>query len=209
LQNKESQAMTTKGTNGARGVPDVMPASSPEATAEPQEAQSGTSDPRILVAALQEQLQSQGTRLDEVLRAYSHLQQERDEFRKRSERERERVLEVERGKVSLALIEAIDELDRSLSSVSPEREGDPLVAGVRLIRDGLVRRLLSNGIERYETVGLPFDPTRHEAADTVEVDDPSQDGRVIEEVRAGYRQADRVLRAAHVRVGRYGGHERE
>ncbi len=190
---------TTKGTNGAGAVSDVPP----EAAEAPRGEE--VSDTLATTAELQEQLKSQGARLDEVLRAYSHLQQEREEFRKRSERERERVLEVERGNVALAIIEAIDELDRTLQAVKKERQGDPLVAGVKLIRDGLLRRLAGSGIERYETVGLPFDPTLHEAADMVQVADAGQDGQVIGETRAGYRQGERVLRAAHVRVGRFGG----
>jgi molecular chaperone GrpE len=153
------------------------------------------------VADLRAQLETQAARLDEVLRAYSRLQQEREEFRKRSEREKERVLEVERGNVALALLEAVDELDRILTA-APGGGGAALVSGVRLIRDGLLRRALSSGIQRYETVGQLFDPTLHEAADIVAVDDPEQDERVIEEVRAGYKQGERVLRAARVRVGR-------
>ena len=156
------------------------------------------------VSELRAQLETQGARLDEVLRAYSRLQQEREEFRKRSERERDRVLEAERGNVALALLEAVDELDRSLAA-APRGTGGPLVSGVRLIRDGLLRRALSSGIQRYETIGQLFDPTLHEATDTILVEDPAQDERVIEEVRAGYKQGERVLRAARVRVGRLSG----
>jgi molecular chaperone GrpE len=192
--------MTNKGTNGAGRVPDVRPSNPSEGPAASGEELA--QEPESVIESLQEQLQTQGAKLDEVLRAYSHLQQEREDFRKRSERERERVLEAERGKVALALIEAVDELDRTLSSVPSARAGDPIVAGVRLIRDGLVRRLAASGIERYEAAGQAFDPTLHEAADIVPVDDPGQDSQVVEDVRAGYRQGERVLRAARVRVGR-------
>jgi molecular chaperone GrpE len=179
--------MGENGTNGAPSGPE-MDATSEVLPVTPE------------VAELRAQLETQGARLDEVLRAYSHLQQERENFRKRSEREKERVLEVERGKVALALVEAVDELDRILSA-APGKES-ALVFGVRLIRDGLLRRALASGIQRYETVGELFDPTLHEATDTVEVADPELDDRVLEEVQAGYRQGDRVLRAARVRVGR-------
>jgi len=184
--------MKANGTNGAPGGAEV-----PE-----QPAQVSPNPLEVQIGDLQKQLETQGARLDEVLRAYSRLQQEREEFRKRSERERERVLEVERGKVTLALLEAVDELDRSLSAAPAQ---GPLATGVRLIRDGLLRRALDSGIQRFETVGQPFDPNLHEAADIVAVNDPAQDEQVVEEVRAGYRQGDRVLRAARVRVGRFAG----
>jgi molecular chaperone GrpE len=193
--------MNNKGTDGAgRVMPGNPNAEEPPVSSGEELAQ----DPETVISNLQEQLRAQGARLDEVLRAYSRSQQDREDFRKRSERERERVLEAERGKVALALIEAVDELDRTLSSVPAPNERDALVAGVRLIRDGLLRRLLALGIERYDAAGDAFNPTLHEASDTLEVEDPKLEGRVVEDVRAGYRQGERVLRAARVRVGRYG-----
>ncbi len=153
------------------------------------------------VAELEERLSAQSARLDEVLRAYSRLQQEREEFRRRLERERERLLELERGNVALGLLEAVDELDRSLASAP---EGcQSLAEGVRIIRDGLLRRALASGIEPMKALGDPFDPTLHEAVDLIACDRPEDDGRVVEEVRTGYRQGERVLRPARVRVGRF------
>ena len=165
----------------------------------PTEAESPSEDGRELTQ-LKEQLQAQGVRLDEVLRAYSKLQQEREDFRRRIERERERVLEVERGNVALALLEAIDELDRSLAAAPPECQ--PMVAGVQLIRDGLQRRVIASGIQRFATVGEAFDPSLHEAVDMVHIADPRSEGCVVEEIRAGYKQGDRVLRPARVLVGK-------
>jgi molecular chaperone GrpE len=146
-------------------------------------------------------MQEQAARLDEVLRAYSRLQQEREDFRRRLERERDRVLDVERGNVALVLLEAVDELDRSLAAAPPECGA--VTEGVRLIRDGLLRRALAGGIQRLEVLGQPFDPAMHEAVDVVSCDRAEDDGRVVEEIRAGYRQGERVLRPARVRVGRF------
>ncbi|MHB8417226.1 MAG: nucleotide exchange factor GrpE [Myxococcales bacterium] len=153
------------------------------------------------LAELESRVAEQAARLDEVLRAYSRLQQERDDFRRRLERERDRVLDVERGNVALGLLEAIDELDRSIASAPPECAA--VADGVRLIRDGLSRRVAAGGIQRFEVLGQPFDPAVHEAIDLVSCDRAEDDGRVVEEIRAGYRQGDRVLRPARVRVGRF------
>ncbi len=159
------------------------------------------------LAALELRVQEQAARLDEVLRAYSRLQQEREDFRRRLERERDRVLDVERGNVALGLLEAVDELDRSLAAAPSECGA--LADGVRLIRDGLLRRVLAGGITRLDVLGQPFDPTVHEAVDLVACDRVEDDGRVVEEIRAGYRQGERVLRPARVRVGRFPAGARE
>jgi molecular chaperone GrpE len=151
--------------------------------------------------ALEAKVAEQAARLDEVLRAYSRLQQDNEDFRRRLERERDRVVEVERGKVALGLLEAVDELDRSIAAAPPACAD--LIVGVRLIRDGLLRRALAGGITKQPVLGETFDPNLHEAMDMVACDRPENDGRIVEEVRAGYRQGERLLRPAQVRVGRF------
>ncbi len=157
--------------------------------------------PRPALESLEAKVVEQAVRLDEVLRAYSRLQQDQADFRRRLERERDRVVEVERGKVALGLIEAVDELDRSLVAAPPECS--TLVEGVRLIRDGLLRRALAGGIAKQPVLGETFDPNLHEAVELVACDRPEDDGRIVEEVRPGYRQGERLLRPAQVRVGRF------
>ncbi len=156
-------------------------------------------DPRV--AELNARLAALSEKLDQALRAVGRLQQEREDFRRRLERERDRVLEVERGNVALGLLEAVDEMDRSLAAAGGGSEA--ITEGLRLIRDGLLRRALSSGIERMAVLGDPFDPTLHEAVDSIPCDRAEDDGRVIEEVRAGYRHGARILRPARVRVGRF------
>jgi molecular chaperone GrpE len=58
--------------------------------------------------------------------------------------------------------------------------------------------LKTEGVEKIETVGREFDPHVMEAVDTVE----GEDGKVIEEIRPGYKMQEKLLRPAQVRVGR-------
>ena len=141
-------------------------------------------------------------KLDEVLRAYSRAQQDKEEFRKRAEREKERVLEVERGKVALELVEIADQLELSLAAAGGDSQSQGLASGVRLIHEGLLQRLARSGLVRQSTEGAKFDPSRHEAVETVPVADPELDGRVLSERRAGYVKGDRVVRPARVSVGK-------
>jgi len=67
---------------------------------------------------------------------------------------------------------------------------------------GLQQRISALGAERITVTGQRFDPHLAEAVDAVTVADPEQDGRVVQEVRAGYRIGERILRPARVRVGR-------
>jgi len=164
------------------------------------------------VNELRQTLEAQSARLDEVLRAYSRLQQDKDDFRRRAEREKERVLEIERGNVGLALLEAVDQLDLTLQTIPSQtacRDCQGVRHGVQLIREGLMRSVEQAGIARLQAVGTPFDPQRHEGVELVSVDDPALDGQVVAETRAGYQQGDRVLRPARVSVGKLSSHQAE
>lgn len=147
------------------------------------------------------ELEASRRRVDELARAYQSLNADREDFKKRLSREREQLIDVEKGKVAQALLEAIDELDRCLAA-SPN-DTSPLAEGVRLIRDNLLSRALAEGVERMELVGKPFDPNLAEAVDMELTTDPDADQRVVAEIRAGYRLKGRVIRAARVKVAKY------
>jgi molecular chaperone GrpE len=150
-------------------------------------------------------LAEQAARIDELTRAYAALVDDNKAFRQRLERERTRVVEAERASVAQALLDAADDLERALAAVANAGDGGPaasLVEGVRLSLGALHARISSLGAQRIPVQGLPFDPHVAEAIDTVAVADEAQDGVVVQEVRAGWRIGERVLRPARVRVGR-------
>ncbi len=62
-----------------------------------------------------------------------------------------------------------------------------------------LQALKDEGVEKIEAVGKNFDPNTMECITTAEGDE----GKVIEEIRAGYKLNDIVLRPAQVKVGRH------
>ncbi|MFN0061623.1 MAG: nucleotide exchange factor GrpE [Myxococcaceae bacterium] len=149
---------------------------------------------------LEKELEVAWRRIDQLARAYQALTSDREEFKQRLARERDRLLEVEKGNLAAWVLETVDELDLALRATD---EDTALASGVRLIRDQLLKRLAAQGVERMESVGKYFDPSWAEAADMEMTLDPQQDQRVVAELRAGYRLGDRVLRAARVKVAKY------
>ena len=152
-------------------------------------------------AELRTQLEAQAKRLDEVTRAYAELVNDRESFRKRVERDRERQVETARADVASALFDALEQLRLALDNAG--HESAPVIQGVRMIADGLQRRLEGMGITQVPTLGHFFDPNVHEAIDLAPTNDREADGKVIEETRAGWKLGDRTVRAARVRVARY------
>ncbi len=146
------------------------------------------------------QLAAQATRIDELTRAYASMVEEGKAARARMEREKSRVLEAERAEVAQVLLSALDELELALAAAGDG--GGPVVDGVRITLASLAKKVSELGATRISVMGQPFDPHLAEAVDLVPVQDERDDDVVVQEVRAGYRIGDRVLRAARVRVGR-------
>ena len=70
--------------------------------------------------------------------------------------------------------------------------------GVKLSIKHFLDILEAEGIKKIEAVGQDFNPEFMEAVSTAE----GEEGKVLEEIRAGYTLFDQVLRPAQVIVGR-------
>lgn len=127
---------------------------------------------------------------------YLRLLAEFENFRRRTAREHERMRHEGRRDALLALLPALDTLERALgagSTDTPFYEG--VVATHRLFLDAL-REL---GVEPVRSKGQPFDPNQHEAVATVPAEDV-EPGTVTREVRRGWRFGHELLRPAQVVV---------
>jgi molecular chaperone GrpE len=70
--------------------------------------------------------------------------------------------------------------------------------GIAISIDQFLKVLQEEGIERIKTIGEKFDPNLMEAIGTID----GKEGQVLEEVRAGFKLYDTVLRSAQVMVGK-------
>ncbi len=138
-------------------------------------------------------------RIDELARAYQAGERDREAFKQRVTREREQMLDLERGKVAVTLLEAIDELDLSLRNAGDS----PLAKGVALIRNNILKKAEAAGIERVELVGRHYDPHFAEASDMEVTPNQSEDGRVLAELKPAYQLKGRVIRPGLVKVAKY------
>lgn len=153
----------------------------------------------LLIQKLQADLEASRKRVDELARAYQAVERDKEDFKQRVNRERERLLEVERGNLAVFVLEAMDELELSLSA----SDDSPLGQGLRMIHAGMVKKLESVGVQRVSLVGREFDPNLAEAADLEVTADPAADQRVISEIRPAYKIKERVIRPGRVKVARF------
>jgi molecular chaperone GrpE len=97
------------------------------------------------------------------------------------------------------LLPVIDNFERALKHVPKELEGNDYVNGIQSIVKQFEKVLGELGVERIKTVGEPFDPRYHEAVSMDEGNGGAHE-IVSEELQAGYRLGDDVIRHAMVRV---------
>ena len=142
---------------------------------------------------LTEELEKARHRVNELAHAVQAGERDREEFKQRQNRERERMIDVEKANVACTLLEAVDQLDLCLHAA----DQSPLARGVRLIRESILKQAESTGIERVELAGRFFDPNLAEAV----LHEPGDGEAVVSEVlRSGYTWKGKVLRPAMVKV---------
>ncbi len=96
------------------------------------------------------------------------------------------------------LLPVIDNFERALKHVPKHLENDDYIKGVQGVVKQFEQTLADMGVERIKTVGEPFDPHLHEAVG-IEEGDSGQEV-VSEELQAGYKLGDEVIRHAMVKV---------
>jgi molecular chaperone GrpE len=176
----------------------------PVATAAP-----GDSGAEETVVGVEENQETEAEALQrELAETRDHLMRvaaEFDNFKKRMEREKSKLLKYAGENILRDLLTTMDNLDRAVdqgSTTTADDEGKRLqsmLQGVELTRKGLVSTLERYGVEPLNAVGLAFNPDEHDAL-TMEASAEIPPNHVVREFARGYRFKDRVLRHAQVVV---------
>ena len=105
------------------------------------------------------------------------------------------------------MLSVADNLSRALDAIPQELRDDEkmnaLVAGIEATSRELNKVFGLNGITRIAAVGMPLDPNQHQAMLEVPSND-AEPGTVLQELQAGYRIKERLLRPAMVAVAKKG-----
>jgi molecular chaperone GrpE len=122
-----------------------------------------------------------------------------DNLRKRHARELERERAAERARTAAALLPVVDNLELALAHGGSDPQS--VLEGVRAVHAQAVTILDRLGYRRHAETGVPFDPGRHEVVSVVDAPG-AEPGTVVQVVRPGYGEGDRLLRPASVTVGK-------
>jgi len=152
----------------------------------------------VEISAVEEPLDELQREHDELRELYLRKLAEFDNFRKRTEREREELLRTAGENVVLELIPVLDNFERALQH-APDVETDPFRQGVVMIYNQLWETLQREGLERMDPEDKPFEPEFHEAVQRIEDTDVAP-GTVVAVHAKGYLFAGKLIRPAMVSV---------
>ncbi|MDP2360675.1 MAG: nucleotide exchange factor GrpE [bacterium] len=129
------------------------------------------------------------------------LRAEFDNYRRRTQLDQLRVRDQAVDRVVLALLPALDDLERVRQTATPEMDLATLFRGLDLVLDKFAAQLEQVDVRAFSACGEPFDPTRHEAL-SISQDPAREDDVVVEEHVRGYLHGETVIRHAQVIVNK-------
>ena len=127
---------------------------------------------------------------------YLRLMAEYDNYRKRSQKEREALYGDIKADVLNKFLPVYDNLVRALDQPT---EDEAYRKGVEMIMAQFNKTMENLGVTEIESVGKPFDPAVHNAVMHVE-DEARGENEIVEEFQKGFKIGDKVIRFSMVKV---------
>lgn len=165
-----------------------VPVEETQTQTEPQ--QEAAADPLL------EELEKLRKQMDEKEEQYLRLAAEYDNFRKRSQKEKEGIYQGAKSDAVAAFLPVYDNLERALKQ---ETADEAYKKGVEMTMTGLKDILSKLGVEEIPALGETFDPSLHNAVMHVE-DENAGENTVVEVFQSGFRLGEKVIRFAMVKV---------
>ncbi len=121
---------------------------------------------------------------------------EYDNFRKRSQREKDALRADIIVNVTSKFLPVMDNLERALSADCTDEN---YKSGVKMIYDSFMETLKNLGVEEIESDGAEFSPNLHQAVQKIQ-SETVESGKVAQTFAKGYKIGDKVIRFAVVAV---------
>lgn len=152
-----------------------------------------------MIANLEKKLAEKETEMESLNNRLVRLQADFNNYRKRNEKETEKLQSTIVAGIMEELLPVLDNFDRALAQ---DGSGEDFRKGIEMIHRQLMDFLLKQGVENIEAVGKEFDHNYHNAVLQVETDE-YESGVVVEELQKGYiLNNDIVIRPSMVKVAK-------
>ena len=133
---------------------------------------------------------------DDLDDRYKRLFAEFENYKKRSQKERDSIYGMITGDVVTTMLPIMDNLEKAAEN---KTEDTAYQEGVKLVARQFQESLKRLGLEEIEAVGERFNPEFHEAVSHVE-DETKGEQEIVQEYRKGYKIGNKVIRHSMVIV---------
>ncbi|NLI92435.1 MAG: nucleotide exchange factor GrpE [Peptococcaceae bacterium] len=170
-----------------------------------QESQAGNAEESMDIPAkdsgtleLKAELDEYKSKAEDYYSQLQRLKAEFDNFRKRTQKEKEEAAKYGSERIILSLLPVLDNFERAVESSHKNKDFESLSQGVEMIHRQFLKVLEDEGLKTIQAAGEQFDPNLHEALLREETD--QGENVVLEELQKGYYLKDKVLRPSRVKV---------
>ena len=122
-----------------------------------------------------------------------------DNFRKRTQRDKENWNRMALEPLVIDLLTVLDHFELGLQNAEQHEAKAAVADGFRMVFDQYVKILEKYGLQLIPAENVPFDPSVHEAVTQLPSDEIPE-GHTVAQTRKGYTMNDKLIRAAQVVV---------
>lgn len=122
-----------------------------------------------------------------------------DNFRKRTEKEKQQMYGIGASEVIEKLLPVVDNFERGFAAMTEEEKATAFAQGIEMVYKQLMTAFSDMGVTVIDAVGCEFNPDFHNAV----MQAPSEEyesGIITQELQKGYMYKDKVVRHSMVMV---------
>jgi molecular chaperone GrpE len=203
IQTEESMEENTQDADGMEETKEDMEEviedveESEEAEAKTQA--EATSEKKGIFGKKKEKRDKKDEQIEELSDRLKRSMAEFENFRKRSEKEKEQMFEIGAKTVIEKILPIVDNFERGLKAVSEDEKASAFAEGMDRVYKQLMSSLEEIGVNQIEAEGKEFDPNLHNAV-MHEENEELGENIVSEELQKGYTYRETVVRHSMVKV---------
>lgn len=144
-----------------------------------------------------EVIKSLNEEIENLKDKYVRLIAEFDNYKKRTQRERIEFSQYANENIIKSFLPIIDDFERA------KKNDEKDITGYKLIEDKIIDILHKQKLEKIKILkNEKFDLEKHEAISSIPVKNKKQKDKIIEEIEAGYKIGEKIIRYPKVIIGK-------
>jgi len=148
------------------------------------------------IIELENKLKEKTKLAEQYLTQLKYLQADFDNFRKKSEKQKENIIKLSNGALIEELLVILDDFDSSIKLLTDEDNRQ----GLLILKNKFFKILTNHGLKEIESLEKKFNPNFHEAL--CKEFSEKEDAEIIEEIQKGYEFHSKVIRPSKVKVSK-------